>query len=106
MHATEEDVFAWRTLFEAALRALRVLPRQWSGWRRKEGRRGAERGSLKTSGAQLHWLNHQKPLSSPLHSSSPLSTLLPSLSPSLAGNFIETSQLLITAGDSERGCGF
>lgn len=22
MHATEEDVFAWRTLFEAALRAL------------------------------------------------------------------------------------
>lgn len=101
MHATEEDVFAWRTLFEAALRALRVLPRQWSGWRRKEGRRGAEQGSLKTSGAQLHWLRHQKPLSS-----SPLSTLLPSLSPSLAGNFIETSQLLITADDSERRCGF
>lgn len=35
-----------------------------------------------------------------------LSTLIPSLSPSMVGIFIETSQLLITAGDSERACGF
>lgn len=38
MHVTEEDVFAWRTLFEAALRALeRSLPSGLAGAEKKEG---------------------------------------------------------------------
>lgn len=74
-----------------------VLPLQWSGWR------GAEWESLKTSGAQLHWLNHQKPPVSPFLLFLPSSPLCHSI---LASIFMETSQLLITAGESERGCGF
>lgn len=79
-----------------------VLPRQWSGWRRIEG----EARSLKTSGAQLHWLSHQEPHSTLLHSTPLL--LFPPAYPLFLHLclFIETSQLLITAGDSERGCGF
>lgn len=103
MHATEEGCVRVAHIVRSSAACTGVFPLQWSGWRRKEGRLGAERGSLKTSGAQLHWLSHPKPLST---SSPPVSTLFPSLAPSLAGVFIETSQLLITAGDSERGCGF
>ena len=101
MHVTEEDVFAWRTLFEAALHALEFSLS--SGLARGVRREGEEHlvhsctGSATRSPSPL--------LSSPLLSS-PLSTILPSLSPSLEGVFTETSQLLITAGDSERGCGF
>lgn len=69
-----------------------VLPLQWSGWRGKEG--GKE---PKTSGAQLHWLSYQKHLFSPLCSFPLLSS---------GRYFMDTSQLLITAGDSQRGCGF
>lgn len=47
-----------------------------------------------------------QPPEAPLLSSPPLPTLFSSFSPSLVGVFMETSQLLITAGDSERGCGF